>query len=210
MSLQFTACDQESNLTTDGKVNTFERGAASDVQHKPGDLPSIQSTASKTQSSKKDHVDFIEITWDDLIPESYRPEMLLAKYRKQLDELPYGDPRAMKIYEQLQAEMDDAPINQEMKGKPVKISGFIAPLEHTDDKVTEFLLVPIFGACIHVPPPPVNQTVLITTDNSSAIHADDIDDPVWVTGVIKAEGESTDIGIAGYRIENARVEIYEE
>jgi hypothetical protein len=36
---------------------------------------------------------------------------------------------------------------------------FIAPLENTDEKVYEFLLVPFYDTSIHVPPPPINQTV---------------------------------------------------
>ena len=70
--------------------------------------------------------------------------------------------------------------------------------------------MPYFGACIHVPPPPVNQTVLVKTLPDSALAAEDVYEPVWVFGMIQAEGKSTDIGEAGYRIMDARVEIFEE
>lgn len=50
-----------------------------------------------------------------------------------------------------------APV-EELNGKLVKLSGFVLPLEYDDQKkVTEFLLVPWVGACIHTPPPPPNQ-----------------------------------------------------
>ena len=48
----------------------------------------------------------------------------------------------------------------EMNGKAIRIPGFIVPLEFNDDKtVSQFFLVPFFGACIHVPPPPPNKVI---------------------------------------------------
>ena len=52
----------------------------------------------------------------------------------------------------------------EMNGQAVRIPGFIVPLEFNDDEdVTQFFLVPFFGACIHVPPPPPNQIILVNS-----------------------------------------------
>lgn len=42
----------------------------------------------------------------------------------------------------------------ELDGKTVRIPGYALPLEHDGTAVTEMLLVPYVGACIHVPPPP--------------------------------------------------------
>ena len=36
------------------------------------------------------------------------------------------------------------------------------PLKGDNKTVTDFLLVPYFGACVHLPPPPTNQVVLVT------------------------------------------------
>jgi hypothetical protein len=49
-----------------------------------------------------------------------------------------------------------------MNGKNIRIGGYPVPLE-TDAKgrSTLFFLVPYPGACIHVPPPPPNQLVLV-------------------------------------------------
>ena len=110
----------------------------------------------------------------------------------------------------IQAELDNAPVNDSINGKKVKLPGFIAPLENDNGKVSEFLLVPYFGACIHVPPPPVNQTVMIKTRPGSGIAAEDTVLPFWVKGVITTDGESTDIGAAGYRIEQAETQVFEE
>ncbi len=169
----------------------------------PGDpLPTISSASNEDDG-------FSEIDWDALMPEDYRPEQILLKYMDQLNELTDDDPRALELYGIMQAELDNAPINTAIAGKPIKLPGFIAPLENVDGKVAEFLLVPYFGACIHVPPPPVNQTVLVKTLADSAIDVEEVWEPVWVMGKIQAEGESTDIGEAGYRIMDARVELFE-
>jgi hypothetical protein len=45
----------------------------------------------------------------------------------------------------------------------VRIPGFIVPIEYLGSGVSAFILVPFVGACIHVPPPPANQLVLVTT-----------------------------------------------
>lgn len=210
--LQFTACEQKSDDIASGKQEAVraehgagERGPVTIVSRQSGEAvsdPDAEPTRLPIDS-------FTEITWDDLIQEEFRPDNLLARHKKQLDELPYGDPRAIKLYEKMQAELDNAPINLELNGKPIKLGGFIAPLENSGGRVSEFLLVPFAGACIHVPPPPINQTVLVVTGVNSALENVNIMEPVWVSGVIEAEGTSTNIGEAGYRIANANVEIYE-
>ncbi len=169
----------------------------------PGDpLPTISS------ASEPDDSPYQEIIWDDLIPEQYRPEVVMNKYREQLDKLEDDDPKAMELYEQIQSELENAPLNENLNGKKIKLPGFIAPLENTGGEISEFLLVPYFGACIHVPPPPVNQTVLIKNLQDSTIDVDNMYDPVWIKGVILTQGEKTTIGEAGYRIDNAEVEAY--
>jgi hypothetical protein len=49
-----------------------------------------------------------------------------------------------------------------LNNKMVKLTGFLVTLEGDGKPVSEFLLVPFFGACIHVPPPS-NQIVLVRT-----------------------------------------------
>ena len=52
-------------------------------------------------------------------------------------------------------------INHAVDGESIELAGFMVPTQIIEDKVTQFLLVPEAGQCIHVPPPPVNQTVLV-------------------------------------------------
>ena len=49
---------------------------------------------------------------------------------------------------------------QRSTGRPYACRAICLPLEFSGKRVTEFLLVPWVGACIHTPPPPPNQIVL--------------------------------------------------
>ena len=51
--------------------------------------------------------------------------------------------------------------NAEVVGSKHRIPGYITPIEMDGTKVIKFFLVPSAGACIHTPPPPANQLVLI-------------------------------------------------
>ncbi|MGI9201102.1 MAG: DUF3299 domain-containing protein [Woeseiaceae bacterium] len=101
---------------------------------------------------------------------------------------------------------------KELDGTFVRIPGYAVPLELSGSKVTEFLLVPYVGACIHTPPPPPNQIVHVEADH--AFHLQGLFAPVSVTGhmVIKEASKSlflvdgaSDIDI-GYSLKDAHIE----
>jgi hypothetical protein len=156
----------------------------------------------------EDEAGYLELDWNDLVPADYRPEAIMARYQEELSKFEDGDPEAMTLYIQMQEEFNDAPTNETLNNKPIKLPGFIAPLEYVDGIITEFLLVPYFGACIHVPPPPVNQTVLVRTAEEYGIRFEDSYNPIWVLGVLIAESSTTDLADAGYYIPNAIIEPY--
>ena len=151
-----------------------------------------------------------EIGWAELIPEGYNPEEAVREYLEQLEKLQDGDREAAVIYGKIQAELDNAPVNMALDGKKIKMPGFIAPLENDNGVINEFLLVPYFGACIHSPPPPMNQTVMVKAKKGQGVKSDDSYSPIWITGTLKAVEERTSIGAAGYRIENAVIEPYKD
>ena len=74
---------------------------------------------------------------------------------------------------------------RELMGKPIKIPGFAVPLEGDDgfENVKEFLLVPTFGACIHVPPPPPNQVIHVILDKP--VYFEKLMYAVWVSGIVE-------------------------
>jgi len=154
-----------------------------------------------------------EIKWSDLIPENYDPETLLEKYEddiRKLNELPDNSEEGLAILDKLQNIIANAPVNEKMNGKAISLAGYIAPLGIKNGTVNRFLLVPYFGACIHVPAPPTNQTVLIETAAGHGIKLHQVDFPFMITGTLTLQQIKTDIGSAGYQILNAQVKPYKD
>ncbi len=106
--------------------------------------------------------------------------------------------------------------NKDLDGKPVRIPGYLLPLEFDGDKVTEFLLVPYVGACIHSPPPPPNQIVHVKTEEAYTTDGG-LYTPVWVNGLMKTEQSQSNLSFidgssgipSSYALEAISVEPYE-
>ena len=73
---------------------------------------------------------------------------------------------------------------KKLLGKPIKIPGYAVPIEGDQgfDLVSEFLLVPVFGMCIHVPPPPPNQVILVKMKEPVPFEL--LLDAIWIYGVL--------------------------
>lgn len=98
--------------------------------------------------------------------------------------------------------------NPKLNGAFVKVPGFVVPLMLTQEGVVgEFLLVPYFGACIHVPPPPPNQVVYVKLEKPVRIRT--IWDPYWITGVLTIAKKDTRMASAAYTIAGQKLEPYE-
>jgi len=151
-----------------------------------------------------------EIDWDELIPEGYRQDNILAKYQSRIDSLQDDSEEAWQLYQTIEEEMAKAPLNEKLNEQWIKLAGFIAPVKHKGTLITEFLLVPYFGACIHVPPPPVNQIVFVKTAQGHGIETNDAFQPVWVMGQINVQRKKTEVGEAGYRISEATLAPYKK
>lgn len=155
--------------------------------------------AAKTRASS-----YREITWDDLIPPDWDP----AASFKGLDfsRLKDSDPRAREALKKMRAAWDAAPVNAAMNGKKIRLAGFVIPLERKGEQVSELLLVPYFGACIHTPPPPANQTIhVILRKPISDIR---MMDAFWVDGTLQLVRGDSSMGIYGYRLLGDRLERY--
>ena len=97
---------------------------------------------------------------------------------------------------------------EELNGVRVALPGFIVPVELADrGRVTEFLLVPYYGACIHYPPPPSNQIVHVTLPKP--VEVGSLSVPVWVAGTIRTELRESDMGNASYTMLAEHMEDYE-
>ena len=102
-------------------------------------------------------------------------------------------------------------VNEELNNKNIEIAGYLLPLNYVDKKVTEFLLVPWVGACIHTPPPPKNQLVYFTLNEG--IFPENRFQAVVVSGKVTLENKTstlflidgTDDITSGYSIFEARI-----
>jgi hypothetical protein len=72
--------------------------------------------------------------------------------------------------------------------------------------VTRFFLVPFFGACIHVPPPPPNQIVYGIFEQGLKLEA--LYEPVWLTGRLTTTLTENDVATAAYAMEVTGVAKY--
>jgi hypothetical protein len=93
-----------------------------------------------------------------------------------------------------------------LDGKEVKVPGFMVPLEDNQKSVTEFLLVPSPQACIHVPPPPPNQMVLINMDTSAEAKVEF--GPIWVIGKLNLKSKRHMYGESSFQMTGMRIEPY--
>ncbi|WPL19603.1 hypothetical protein Thiowin_04740 [Thiorhodovibrio winogradskyi] len=147
-----------------------------------------------------------ELTWDDLLPADWQPEKLLEDF--DAEDIPDEDPRAADLMKKLEDLWKHAPMVPELDGRRVRLPGFVVPLNLEAKHIEQFLLVPYFGACIHVPPPPANQTVFVSTREHKP-YLGGLFDTVWVEGKMQVDTTDSALGSAGYRIDQARVTPYE-
>jgi hypothetical protein len=150
---------------------------------------------------------YTELRWDDLVPRGWDPmKGLKDKGLGNAGLLNDGDPKTMDLMRQMREAWDNAPTEAALDGSKVRLPGYLVPLEEVPAGHTEFLLVPYFGACIHTPPPPANQIVLVLPARPAAGFRSM--DTVWVSGVLKATRTDSPMGSSGYRLESALVERY--
>ncbi len=161
------------------------------------------------ESGAADAVQAEQIDWDRLIPVDWQPETLLEGFDLDaVDGMDDDDPRAVELMDKLTQLWADAPVVQELDGLNVRLPGFVVPLEMDARTMSEFLLVPYYGACIHVPPPPANQTIHVVAPEGRE-YVGELFDTVWVTGTLRVVRSSSDLAEAGYRIDVTEIEPYD-
>jgi len=136
-----------------------------------------------------------EIFWEDLIPQGHVQIDTQAQANHEGSEQNWVQPDL------------DAPVVKALDGQSVSLPGFVVPLEGDSELITEFLLVPYFGACIHVPPPPPNQLVHVTI--KGGVPIDSLYDAIVVTGIIKTQTWSGEIAQVGYTMQAVGVAPFE-
>ena len=158
------------------------------------------------------------IQWTDLMPQDDLDALLNPP--AYLDEIEDGSEEDM-LSNQFMLAMAQASDDRYMQAlsstriipefdhQRIRLPGFIVPLEFDEKQtVTRFFLVPFFGACIHVPPPPPNQIIYGIFD--VWLKLESLYEPVWVKGLLKTTLTENDVATSAYAIEVAEVEIYAE
>jgi hypothetical protein len=123
-----------------------------------------------------------------------------------INEMADDDPRVDQVIDEFLRRWNESPTNPEVNSKLLKIPGFVVPLDFEAEKVDEFFLVPFFGACIHSPPPPPNQIIMVRL--KKPIEGLGVMEVVWGDGKIRLEKVSTEIGSSGYSLSADKVEFY--
>lgn len=144
------------------------------------------------------------LEWDDLMPADFDPGTPFEGI--DVSTLNDDDPRAREMLAKLRKLWDEAPVVAALDGARVRLPGFAVPLETDGQTATRFLLVPYIGACIHVPPPPLNQTVLVEAPAGASVRG--VFDPVWVTGQLTIQRATTELANAGYTLNATEVKPY--
>lgn len=136
-----------------------------------------------------------------------------------LELMPAEDLALLESMPEIEHEGDGPPLlpDEIMTGRVVpemgdvegRIPGFVVPLKTTNDmRILEFFLVPYYGACIHVPPPPPNQIIHVKYSEGFTLQA--LYDPVWIEGKLVIERTENELGASSYSMTASRVEPYSE
>lgn len=139
-------------------------------------------------------IEYQTLKWPDLLPtsgqpnESKRPEAAVNHNGKAI----------------LQ---EEGSVRADLDQRQVRVPGYVVPVDGNEETVSSFLLVPFFGACIHVPPPPSNQIIYVTL--SEPVAVDELWDAVWVYGTLHTTRTSHELANSGYQMQGIRVESYE-
>lgn len=158
-------------------------------------LPSPALSGKPAQ--KADEV--LQVDWDALLPDKERNDFAAEPPPPIHDYLGEGGMAARQS--------GSSSVNPALNGRTVKVPGFVVPLEMTADGVIrEFFLVPYFGACIHVPPPPPNQIVYVKMTQGIKVRS--VYDAIWITGKLRAETKLSRMGAAAYTLTGEKIEPY--
>ena len=148
-----------------------------------------------------------EIGWEELMPEG-EEERVAEMYQAQMARLYSGGGIAEGSAADQAIQIGTFNVVEEMDGMKIRLPGYTVPFDYgSEAEISEFLLVPYYGACLHAPPPPPNQTVFVETEEKIKLR--DLSQAVWIEGTIRTARQDTELADAAYTIEMTGWEIYE-
>lgn len=165
-----------------------------------------RAAATKKQDAELAAKGVKRIGWEELMPEG-EEERLAQMYQAQMAMLYSGAGVAEGSAADTAVQVGTFNTVKELNGKKIRIPGYTVPFEYgADAQIKEFLLVPYFGACIHSPPPPPNQTIFVIADK--AIKMKDLAQAVWIEGTIYTQTQESELADAAYTIKLTGIEEY--
>ena len=163
-----------------------------------------------------DNLVFETIEWPDLMP----PEVLAIllnppEYIAEIEDGSAEDQISSQIKSGVKQSEEDAyqqalvstDVNEALDGALIRIPGFVVPLEFDEEQtISQFFLVPYFGACLHMPPPPPNQIILVNAPKGIQMSA--LYDPFWIEGQLSTNFQENDMATSAYAMQLQRIEPY--
>lgn len=143
--------------------------------------------------------EYREVSWDDLMPKDWVPSVPEDQAFFE------GETFDGVMVELPKTEL--APIVKSLDEQKLKLPGYIIPIKFNAWSVSEFLLVPYVGACVHTPPPPENQIIYVSL--KKPMETKDMWAPIWVSGVMKVQLSMTKFATAGYHMTEAAMKVYD-
>lgn len=137
--------------------------------------------------------DYVDLEWTDLVPEGQQaiPPSIQSLIQHDGPDLLSQQPPSQGV-------------RTDWNGEIVRLPGFIVPIDYSGTGVTAFILVPFVGACVHVPPPPANQLVFITTDKP--YESSGLFEAVNVIGMFGTASTSTQLADIAYALSADHIE----
>ena len=174
---------------------------------------SVEVTKAEGTSQKYETVEWIDLLPKDdlealLNPPEYVTNIEENSAEDVISSQLRGDTSNTKA-DRYQQALNSSRIVSKMNGSAIRIPGFIVPLDFSDKQtITQFFLVPWFGACIHLPPPPPNQIIL--TNYPKGLKLESLYEPFWISGVLKTSLVENELASAAYVLEMNAYEPYTE
>lgn len=136
--------------------------------------------------------DYIDLDWSDLLPDG---QIAIPPMLQDLIDHEQTNP--------MSRQPGSMGVRSDWNGQTVGIPGFIVPIDYSGTGVTAFILVPFVGACVHVPPPPANQLVFVTTE--TAYESSGLYEPVDVIGTFGTASMTTELAQVAYALSADRI-----
>ncbi len=186
---------QESTVKISEEIQNVGTDSSSETAASAGTSAGAEAQVQTVQFRKDSYED---ITWWDLISQ---------------EEFVYYEEQMKKFEEDTSYSGDgsvppEPGINPDIDGMAVRLPGYAVGVDSVPgqfNRLKTFLFVPYQGACIHVPPPPPNQTVYVIMDRPVST---DPYLPINLEGHIYLEEGENDIAAYFYRFEGDKVTAY--